>query len=55
MRSDSGEATLFESDPAAYLPHRDPFLFLDRIMFGNQLHFPPDEELDAELGSAPAV
>jgi 3-hydroxyacyl-[acyl-carrier-protein] dehydratase len=31
MPSDSGEATLFESDPAAYLPHRDPFLFIDRI------------------------
>lgn len=31
------------------------FLFLDRVMFGNQMHFPPDEELDAELGSAPAV
>jgi 3-hydroxyacyl-[acyl-carrier-protein] dehydratase len=31
MRSDSGEAILFNPDPAAYLPHRDPFLILDRI------------------------
>ncbi|HEY5886748.1 MAG TPA: GtrA family protein [Acidimicrobiales bacterium] len=31
------------------------FVFLDRLMFGNQMHFPPDEELDAELDSAPAV
>jgi 3-hydroxyacyl-[acyl-carrier-protein] dehydratase len=31
MQSVSGEATLFNPDPAAYLPHRDPFLFLDRI------------------------
>jgi 3-hydroxyacyl-[acyl-carrier-protein] dehydratase len=26
------EAILFNPDPAAYLPHRDPFLFLDRII-----------------------
>lgn len=26
------EATLFNPDPAAYLPHRAPFLFLDRII-----------------------
>lgn len=25
-------ATLFNSDPAAYLPHRSPFLMLDRIL-----------------------
>jgi 3-hydroxyacyl-[acyl-carrier-protein] dehydratase len=31
MRSISREATLFNPDPAAYLPHRDPFLFIDRI------------------------
>jgi 3-hydroxyacyl-[acyl-carrier-protein] dehydratase len=31
MRSVSGEAILFDPDPAAYLPHRAPFLFLDRI------------------------
>jgi putative flippase GtrA len=30
------------------------FLFLDRVMFGGQQHFPVDEELDAELKSAPA-
>lgn len=32
MRSISMEATLFNPDPAAYLPHRGPFLFLDRII-----------------------
>ncbi len=26
------EAPLFNPDPAAYLPHRAPFLFLDRIL-----------------------
>lgn len=31
MRPISSEATLFNPDPAAYLPHRDPFLFIDRI------------------------
>lgn len=30
------------------------FLFLDRIMFGSR-HFPVDEDLEAELESAPAV
>ncbi|GFE56344.1 hydroxymyristoyl-ACP dehydratase [Geobacter sp. AOG1] len=32
MRSGSGEATLFNPDPAAYLPHRHPFLHLDRVV-----------------------
>lgn len=31
MRSDSAETHLFNPDPTAYLPHRSPFLFLDRI------------------------
>lgn len=31
MRPLSREATLFNPDPAAYLPHCDPFLFIDRI------------------------
>jgi putative flippase GtrA len=31
------------------------FFVLDRVMFGGHQHFPPDEDLDAELGSAPAV
>jgi putative flippase GtrA len=31
------------------------FLFLDRIMFGGHQHFPVDEDLEAELESAPAV
>jgi 3-hydroxyacyl-[acyl-carrier-protein] dehydratase len=31
MRSISTEAPLFNPDPAAYLPHRAPFLFIDRI------------------------
>jgi putative flippase GtrA len=31
------------------------FFFLDRIMFGGHQHFPPDEDLEAELESAPAV
>lgn len=31
MRSISSEAPLFSPDPAAYLPHRHPFLHLDRI------------------------
>lgn len=33
MQSVSAEAALFNSDPAAYLPHRYPFLHLDRIVF----------------------
>lgn len=32
MPSTSQEALLFNPDPAAYLPHRAPFLFLDRIL-----------------------
>ncbi len=32
MRPISMEAPLFNPDPAAYLPHRAPFLFLDRII-----------------------
>jgi 3-hydroxyacyl-[acyl-carrier-protein] dehydratase len=32
MPSGSAEAHLFNSDPAAYLPHRYPFLLLDRII-----------------------
>ncbi len=32
MRSMSWEAPLSSSDPAAYLPHRHPFLHLDRIV-----------------------
>lgn len=32
MRSISREAPLFNPDPAAYLPHRAPFIFLDRII-----------------------
>lgn len=32
MRSVSAEAILFNPDPAAYLPHRYPFLLLDRIV-----------------------
>ena len=32
MRSGSGEATLLNPDPAAYLPHRYPFLHLDRVI-----------------------
>jgi 3-hydroxyacyl-[acyl-carrier-protein] dehydratase len=28
----SGEALLFNPDPAAYLPHRYPFLLLDRVI-----------------------
>ena len=31
------------------------FLFLDRVMFGGHQHFPVDEDLEAELESAPAV
>ena len=31
MRSISREATLFNPDPTAYLPHRHPFLYIDRI------------------------
>lgn len=31
------------------------FFILDRIMFGAHQHFPVDEDLDAELESAPAV
>lgn len=32
MPSTSREAPLFNPDPTAYLPHRYPFLFLDRIL-----------------------
>lgn len=32
MLSSSREATLFTPDPAAYLPHRNPFLFIDRVL-----------------------
>lgn len=32
MQSVSAEAILFNPDPAAYLPHRYPFLHLDRIV-----------------------
>ncbi|ABQ27758.1 3-hydroxyacyl-ACP dehydratase FabZ family protein [Geotalea uraniireducens] len=32
MPSISGEATLFNPDPSHYLPHRSPFLFVDRII-----------------------
>ena len=32
MRSISREAPLFNPDPAAYLPHRPPFLYLDRLV-----------------------
>jgi 3-hydroxyacyl-[acyl-carrier-protein] dehydratase len=32
MRSGSAEALLFNPDPAHYLPHRYPFLLLDRII-----------------------
>ena len=32
MPSASGEDRLFNPDPAAYLPHRYPFLMLDRIV-----------------------
>ncbi|GAC1465583.1 MAG: hydroxymyristoyl-ACP dehydratase [Desulfuromonadaceae bacterium] len=32
MRSGSAEDLLFNHDPAAYLPHRYPFLLLDRII-----------------------
>ncbi|HTG81047.1 MAG TPA: hydroxymyristoyl-ACP dehydratase [Geobacteraceae bacterium] len=32
MRSISREATLFNPDPAAYLPHSFPFLVLDRLV-----------------------
>lgn len=32
MQSVSPEAILFNPDPAAYLPHRYPFLLLDRIV-----------------------
>ena len=32
MLSDSAEAPLFNPDPATYLPHRYPFLLLDRII-----------------------
>lgn len=31
------------------------FFILDRIMFGGHRHFPVDEDLEAELESAPAV
>ncbi len=32
MPSTCAEAPLYSLDPAAYLPHRPPFLFLDRIV-----------------------
>jgi 3-hydroxyacyl-[acyl-carrier-protein] dehydratase len=32
MPSACGEARLFNPDPAAYLPHRYPFLLLDRLI-----------------------
>jgi len=32
MPSACGEARLFNPDPAAYLPHRYPFLLLDRVI-----------------------
>ncbi|KAF0219592.1 MAG: 3R-hydroxymyristoyl ACP [Geobacteraceae bacterium] len=32
MRSISTEAPLFKPDPAAYLPHRNPFLHIDRVL-----------------------
>jgi len=32
MPSPCGEARLFNPDPAAYLPHRSPFLLLDRVL-----------------------
>lgn len=32
MQSGSAEAILFNPDPTAYLPHRYPFLLLDRIV-----------------------
>ena len=32
MPSSYGEAGLFNPDPAAYLPHRFPFLLLDRVL-----------------------
>ena len=32
MQSASGGAPLFNPDPAAYLPHRKPFLMLDRVL-----------------------
>lgn len=32
MPSACGEARLFNPDPAAYLPHRYPFLLLDRVV-----------------------
>ena len=32
MRSPCGEGILLNPDPTAYLPHRFPFLFLDRIV-----------------------
>ena len=31
------------------------FVFLDRVMFGGHRHFPVDEDLDAELDTAPAT
>jgi 3-hydroxyacyl-[acyl-carrier-protein] dehydratase len=32
MQYDSAEVILFNPDPSAYLPHRYPFLLLDRIV-----------------------
>jgi 3-hydroxyacyl-[acyl-carrier-protein] dehydratase len=32
MPSICTEATLFDPDPTAYLPHRPPFLFIDRLL-----------------------
>jgi putative flippase GtrA len=31
------------------------FVILDRVMFGGHQHFPPDEDLAAELDSAPLI
>ena len=31
------------------------FVFLDRVMFGGHQHFPVDEDLEAELDTAPAT
>jgi 3-hydroxyacyl-[acyl-carrier-protein] dehydratase len=32
MRSIFEEARLFDSNPSAYLPHANPFLFIDRVL-----------------------
>ena len=41
MRSISLEATLFNPDPSSYLPHRAPFLYLDRITAWSRAAPPP--------------